>query len=164
MIVVTKNRSSGRFFCIYQKKVLLRPTPPCFPQGPLRMLRSRPAAHTQRMGVNSARPFPYGVGSLRMLRSRPAVHTQRMGVFLPVLRTLFNVRLYAAFMLAYAAYKPPIKHRIIFYLQKKHPNCCICAVFVVNLHKFWNYEFYTPTCTLALLVARRNVQSERDSG
>ena len=31
----------------------------------------------------------------------------KMGVFLPVLRTLFNVRLYAAFMPAYAAYRRP---------------------------------------------------------
>ena len=40
----------------------LRPTPPCFQQGPLRMFRPLNADHTQRMGV-----------------------------FLPVLRTPFNV-------------------------------------------------------------------------
>ena len=25
------------------------------------------------------------------------------------------------------------KHRILFYLQKKHPKTCVCAVFVVSL-------------------------------
>ena len=42
-----------------------------------------------------------------MLRSRPADHMRDMGVFLPVLRTPFNIRLYAAFMRAYAAYRRP---------------------------------------------------------
>ena len=50
--------------CICAKFVILRPTPPCFQQGPLRMLRSRPADHMRDMGV-----------------------------FLPVLCTPFNVRL-----------------------------------------------------------------------
>ena len=27
----------------------------------------------------------------------------------------------------------PTKHRILFYLQKKHPFSCVCAIFVVSL-------------------------------
>ena len=65
-------------FGTFKKKQYLRPTPPCFQQGPLRRYS-------------------------RILR---CIHKQ-MGVFLPVLRTPFSVRLYAAFMLAYAAYRRP---------------------------------------------------------
>ena len=83
----------------------LRPTPPCFQQGPLRMLCSLNADHTQRMGV-----------------------------FLPVLRTPFNVRLYAAFMRAYAAYRRPQNIELYSIWQKKHPKTCVCARFVVILH------------------------------
>ena len=60
-------------------------------------------------------------------------------------------------------YKEGARAAPFVFFYKKHPFTCVCAFFVVHLHKFWNYEFYTPTCTLALLVARWNVQSERDS-
>jgi hypothetical protein len=43
------------------KFVVLRPTPPCFQQGPLR----RYSRILQTMRKISARPFPCGVGSLR---------------------------------------------------------------------------------------------------
>ena len=49
------------FFAYIRKKHYLRLTPPCFQQGPLRILRSHFAAYSNI----SARPFPYGVGSLR---------------------------------------------------------------------------------------------------
>ena len=57
----------------------------------------------------------------------------KMGVFLPILRTPFRVRLYAAFMLAYAAYRRPLNIEFYSIRQKKHPKTCVCAVFVVNL-------------------------------
>ena len=66
-------------------------------------------------------PSPTG-GFPPKVQSHFAAHTQANGCFLSVLRTPFNIRLYAAFMQAYAAYKPPIKHGISFYLQKKHPK------------------------------------------
>ena len=77
----------------------------------------------------------FAVPPRRYGRILQPIHKQ-MGVFLPVLRTPFNVRLYAAFMPAYTAYKPPIKHRILFYLQKKHPFICVCEKFVVPLPRF----------------------------
>lgn len=52
------------------------------------------------------------------------------------------IRPYAAFMRAYAAYKPPMKHRISFYLQKNTQNICICEKFVVPLHSLSIREIY----------------------
>ena len=48
----------------------------------------------------------FAVPPRRYGRILQPIHKQ-MGVFLPVLRTSFNVRLYAAFMRAYAAYRRP---------------------------------------------------------
>ena len=45
-----------------------------------------------------------------------------MGVFLPVLRTSFNVRLYAAFMRAYAAYRRPQNIEFYSIRQKTQAN------------------------------------------
>ena len=68
-----------------------------------------------------------------MLCSLNADHTQRMGVFLPILRTPFNVRLYAAFMRAYAAYRRPQNIELYSIWQKKTPKnlrmCKICSNF-----------------------------------
>ena len=57
----------------------------------------------------------------------------KMGAFLPVLRTPFRVRLYAACMRAYAAYFRPQNIEFYSIRQKKHPIICVCAIFVVNL-------------------------------
>ena len=47
-------------------------------------------------------------------------------------------------MLAYAAYKPTIKHRISFYLQKKTPDflhmCKICCTFAAQKFLINAYE------------------------
>ena len=58
-----------------------------------------------------------------------------MDVFLPVLRTSFRVCLYAAFMRAYAAYLQPQNIEFYSIKQKKYPNSCVCAVFVVPLRR-----------------------------
>lgn len=62
----------------------------------------------------------------------------KIGVFLPVLHTPFSVRLYAACMRAYAAYIRPQNIELHSIWQKKHPIICVCAVFVVPLHKISN--------------------------
>ena len=91
-----------------KKKLYLRPTPPCFQQGPLRMLHSHFAAYSKHMSV-----------------------------FLPVLCTLYIVPLYFGYMPHYASIcclSPYTIHRITFYLAKKHLFSCVYAKIVVNLH------------------------------
>ncbi len=83
--------------------------------------------------VNSARPFPYGVGSLREYVRILRCIRKFLGVFLPVLRTSFSVRLYAAFMHAYAAYRRPQNIEFYSIRQKKTPiflrMCSFCCIF-----------------------------------
>ena len=59
-----------------------------------------------------------------------------MGVFLPVLRTSFRVRLYAAFMRAYAAYRRPQNIEYYSIRQKKTPiylrMCSFCCIFAAD--------------------------------
>ena len=77
-------------------------------------------------------PLPLRGGFPPKIHSHPAVHTQRMGVFLPVLRTPFNVRLYAAFMRAYAAYRRP--QNIEFYsIRQKNTHLLAYVQFLLYL-------------------------------
>ena len=71
-----------------------------------------------------------------------------MGVFLPVLRTSFSVRLYAAFMRAYAAYRRPQNIEFHSIRQKKHPFTCVCAVFVVSLQPILYSRMDLTACNL----------------
>ena len=93
-------------------------------------------------------PLPLRGGFPPRIHSRPAVHTQRMGVFLPVLRTSFSVRLYAAFMRAYAAYRRPQNIEYYSIWQKKHPFTCVCAVFVVSLQPILYSRMDLTACNL----------------
>ena len=78
-------------------------------------------------------PLPLRGGFPPKIHSHSAVYTQRMGVFLPVLCTPFSVRIYTAFMQAYAAYRRPQNIEFYSIWQKKHPFICVCAKFVVSL-------------------------------
>ena len=75
------------------------------------------------------------MGSLRRY-SRVLQPIRKDGCLLLVLRTSFSVRLYAAFMRAYAAYRRTQNIELHSIWQKKHPFSCVCAVFVVPLHAF----------------------------
>ena len=70
-------------------------------------------------------PLPLRGGFPPRIHSRPAVHTQRMGVFfastLYIVHRPFVVHLYAAFMRAYAAYRRPQNIEFHSIRQKKHP-------------------------------------------
>ena len=52
-------------------------------------------------------PLPLRGGFPPKVQLHFAAHTQANGCFLSVLRTPFNIRLYAAFMRTYAAYRRP---------------------------------------------------------
>ncbi len=76
-------------------------------RGSFRFFFSRLCAIVKSVRWYFGTPLPLRGGFPPRIHSHPAVHTQRMGVFLPVLRTSFSVRLYAAFMQAYEAYRRP---------------------------------------------------------
>ena len=81
----------------------------------------------------SARPFPFGVGSLRIYSRILRGICATAGVFSSSLTALgLNGpigRFYASINAPYAH----LIHKISFYWTKKHPNVCICAIFVVIL-------------------------------
>jgi hypothetical protein len=106
-LIPTKNTKSIPKICIPQKKSLSSTNSPLFSTGaPSNVTVASCRPHAKDV-VNSTNSPLFQQGPLRMLRSRPADHLRDMGVFLPVLRTPFNVRLYAAFMRAYATYRRP---------------------------------------------------------
>ena len=81
------------------------------------------------------------MGTPSKVRSRVAGHIQRRVFFCQACGSPFLRRYIPSYASIAAIYRCK-KERILFFLAKKYPNACICAIFVVSLQPETNERPY----------------------